>query len=287
MNGILFGITASIGHGLGYILLKKSTNDFPASIAFLFDALWGIIIWIPFALITGIQTEGIGLVFLYALLSAILAEAFIFFVLSKGKLSITGTIFATYPIFTIIISRFVNNEMLSFEGVIFVGLTMIGVIVLSLPEKLKRTDLKNKSYVIYPLLGALAVGVSDSLSKNILNQTTHSTFLFCLSLTQIPVAIGYYLVDNQKISDLGKIFGNIKKYRYSISSSFLIVFSLIFFWLTFENAPASIASPLTATYPAFVVVFAWAFLGEQLVKKDIIGVLLSLVGIIGSSFVVS
>jgi transporter family protein len=283
MLGIIYALVAAMGQGVGYTILKKSSNEFPSSIAFLFDALLGVLIWIPFSLLRGIQIDGIGQVFLYTFISAILAEAFIFYILSKGELSITGTIFATYPVFTIIISRLINNEVLSPKQSISVFITILGILVLSLPQKLKLKEISNRAYVIYPILGASAVGISDSLSKRALADTNQATFLFCLAISQIPVALAYLRIEGQKLDLLKDIILSPKKYRFSFLGSLSIVFSLIFFWLAFENTYASIASPITASYTVFLLIFARIFLKEKIMIKDAVGIVITICGIFGTA----
>lgn len=90
--GILFGLTASLFFAFSYISLKRSYEEFPPSVAFFLDALFGLLIWIPVALSLGINTNVFLTVLPWAVASAILSEAYFFYVLSKGEVSITGTI---------------------------------------------------------------------------------------------------------------------------------------------------------------------------------------------------
>ena len=109
--GILFGLLAAISFAFCYVSLKKSYEEFPPSVAFFFDMVLGIFLWIPFSLILGFDFSHLGMVFVYALISAILSEAFFFYVLSKGEISVTGTILASYPIYTIFFSLFINKYL--------------------------------------------------------------------------------------------------------------------------------------------------------------------------------
>ena len=107
--GIIFGLLAALSQAISYTFLKKSYEELPPSVAFLFDACFGLLIWVPFALIIGFNFSHLPLVAIFALISALLSEAFVFYVLSKGEISITGTIFASYPVYTILFSLFINH----------------------------------------------------------------------------------------------------------------------------------------------------------------------------------
>lgn len=283
-SGILFGLLSSIFFSFGYISLKRSYSEFPPSVAFMFDSLFGVLIWMPIALFLKIDLNNFLAVLPWAILSAILSEAYFFYVISKGEISITGTILASYPIYTIILSRFINNEILNSTQILAIILTIFGTLIVS-TEKLNFKDFKKRKYILWAISGAVAVGLSDSLSKNAINRIGIQDFLFALALVQIPVALIYLKLEKQKISSLTNSLKYFSKYKFSIIGSFLNVIGVLLLWLAFNFTFASIASPLTATYPVLMVILAHFLLKEKINKKDYFGITLVLIGIIILSFV--
>jgi drug/metabolite transporter (DMT)-like permease len=221
---------------------------------------------------------------LFALISALLSEAFVFYVLSKGEISITGTIFSSYPIYTILFSLFINHEKLLPWHWFFVGLTILGTIVVSWPEKITKQELKKKMIILWGVAGAMAVGLSDSLSKNVIDKTSAEAFLFALAFAQVPVALVYLKLEKQKIGQFKNTISQFKKYQYSIYGSFFSVITVLFLWLAFQDTFASIASPLTATYPGIMIALAYFFLKERVKLKDLIGLIIVITGVIGISY---
>lgn len=282
--GIIFGILAALGQALGYVAIKKSFKELNPSVAFFFDACFGLLLWVPFALIVGVSFDQLPTVGWIALLSALLSEAFVFYALSKGHISISGTIFATYPIFTIFFSVLLNGERLLPLHWFFVGLTIIGILLVSAPKKIEKNALKEKLYIIWPLLAALSVGLSDTLSKGIIDKTSAQTFLFALAFAQIPVAIGYLLLTKQSLRQVEKAVEKFASYKWAIIGSFLNIIAVLFLWLAFATTYASIASPLTAAYPAILILFAAIFLKERSTKTEFIGLILTTIGIVGISY---
>ncbi len=69
--GIIYGLLASFCTGLSLVFVKKSYEEFPASIAFAFQTIFGVLVWIPFALFVGITFKFIFFTLAIALLSAI------------------------------------------------------------------------------------------------------------------------------------------------------------------------------------------------------------------------
>lgn len=283
--GIIFGLTAALMFAFGYISLKKSFDEFPPSVAFAFDAIFGLIIWIPLALLLGVNTDNFLTVLPWAIASAILSEAYFFYVLSKGEVSITGTILASYPIYTAILSRFINNEFLTTPQITAIAITIIGTLVVSLEKGLKWKDLKQKDYIFWALSGAVAVGLSDALSKNAINNISLQDFLFVLALVQVPVAATYLKLEKQTLNHVSAFVKEAGKYRFAILGSLLNVLGVLFLWLAFSQTYASIASPLTATYPALMVILAYFLLKEQITSKDYFGVALVILGVISLSAV--
>lgn len=102
--GILFALLAAVSQATLWVSLKKSYENLKPSVAFFLDMVIGLIIWIPFSLLVGVDFTNLPILLVYALISGILSEAFVFYVMSKGEVSFTSTIFSTYPLFTIFFS---------------------------------------------------------------------------------------------------------------------------------------------------------------------------------------
>ncbi len=286
MIGILFGLLAAAGQGFGYAILKKSFDERASSLAFFCDMFFGLLIWIPVSLVLGVEWNNVLYIFGYALISAVLAEAFVFFVLAKGEISLTQPVFSTYPLFTLLFSSIVNGDRLSFAVIISIISIIAGIVVLAFPVQINKAELKKRVLLLWPLAGAFAVGISDSLSKHALDTATTGTFLFALAFAQIPVAIGYLVIEKQKMNDVVVMFKNYKQYINSFLGSFFIVSTLVFFWLAFTYTKASIASPITATYVIFTLIFAAIIVKEKVILKDKIGIVITVLGVLALSFLV-
>lgn len=188
--GILFAVLAAVSQSILWVALKKSYENLAPSIAFFFDMIMGLLVWIPFALVVGVDFSRMGEILIYAIISGILSEAFVFYVFSKGEVSYTSTVFSTYPLFTIFFSVLLNHESLLPIQWGLVGLVILGTLVVSMPEKINRKEFAKKSFLIWPLLGALAVGISDTLSKGIIDKTSAESFLFWFSFRADPSGFG-------------------------------------------------------------------------------------------------
>ncbi|MDQ5885842.1 MAG: family transporter, partial [Patescibacteria group bacterium] len=106
-----------------------------------------------------------------------------------------------------------------------------------------------------------------------------------LAFAQIPVALLILKMDRVKLSKFSYVIRERKKYKDAVLGAFLIVSTMIAFWLTFEYTLASIASPLTSTYAVSTLLFAYFILNERLSTKDKLGVSVTLLGTLLLGFV--
>lgn len=282
--GIIFGLSAAFFQGLSYIFMRKSLADFPASMSFFMNAATGVLLWIPFAMVTNGAWSDVPAVFPYALLSAVLSEALVFYALAKGDTIITGVLFATYPIFTIFFAAVLLQEQLLTFSWFALGLVVLGALIVSAPGKNEVRDShipKWKLYLIaWPLIAAIAVGFSDVVGKHTVDQYSAGTFLIALALAEIPVSLVFLKLQKQKISHLRFFFKKYKEYKFAFLSGLLGTLTIIALWFTFEALPASVASPLTALSPVFVFVLGILFLRETVTVKNFIGLTFVTIGIL-------
>lgn len=281
MIGIIIALLSAIFMAGMQILLKKSYKELNPSVAYLFDMIFGLIVWIPIGFIFGATWNGIIKCLIYAIISAILSEALVFYALSKGNLSVSTVLISTYPVYTLLLSFFINDERLSIIQFVLICTTILGTILTAFDSDFKIKNIKNLSILI-PFITAIAIGVSDTLTKVIINETSAFDFLVAIAIVQIPVAIIYLIISKQKTKDIVKDLKNgVNEYKYSIIGSLLNVLGTGCLSISFNYTYASIASPLTAIYTPFVLIYSFVILKEKINKTNLIGTLLALIGAFG------
>lgn len=281
MVGIIFALFSAIFIGFSQTSLSKSYKELSPSVAFLFDSVFGLLIWVPLAIFMGISSgANLGEALIFALISAILSEAFFFYALSHGELAVTATIIATYPVYTVIFSRIINKELLSPGIIFFVAIAILGSIIASFPEK--KSEFKLTKAIFWPFAAAIGVGLSDTISKGYINRSNDFSFLLMLGFIQIPVALAYLKIEKE--SFFKSINGMLKKfndYKFAMLGGLFNIIGTGFLWLSFSYAPASIASPITGCNGAITVLLSRFLLKEKISKIKYLGIILAFVGIIG------
>lgn len=281
MLGIIIAIASAMFMAAMQILLKKSYKELDPSVAFFFDAIFGVLIWIPVGFIFGATIDGVLNCLIYAIISAVLSEAFVFYALSKGDLSISTVMIATYPIYTLLFSRYINKEILSREQLFFIILTILGTILTCFDKDFKIKNLKKLTMLI-PVIAAVAIGLSDTLTKKIINETSSFSFLVAIAIVQIPVALIYLKITKQKFLDIfNELKTGMKEYKYSIVGSLLNVLGTGCLLVSFNFGMVSIVSPLTAIYTPIVLIYSFIVLKEQMNKTNFAGIISALIGTFG------
>jgi len=283
MLGIGLALLCAVFVAISQIFLRKSYKDFQPSVAFFFDAVFGLLVWVPLALVMGVNF-GVSLqqAIVFAVISAILSEAIVFFALSKGELAVTATVLATYPVYTVFFSRIINHEVLTLQLLFFVGVAICGSVYASLPDKIKKSDLRLRKEVVWPFVAAVCIGLSDTISKGYINRSGDFSFLFALGFVQIPVALAYLRIERESVvKALKGTIHSVRSYKYALLGGLFNIVGTGFLWLSFSYAPASIASPITGTSGALTVLLSHYVLRDRISARKYIAILATFVGVIG------
>jgi len=283
MLGIIFALLCGVFVAFSQLALRKSYTELRPSVAFLFDAVFGLFIWVPLAVFMGISgnVSWVEAIF-FAIVSAILSEAIVFYALSHGELAVTATVLATYPVYTVIFSRIFNNEILTAPILFFVGVSIFGSILASLPSTLKKSELGLHKGIVWPFVAALCIALSDTISKGYINKSNDFSFLFALGFVQIPVALAYLRIEKESLVHSARgVLHHFKEYKFAVLGGFFNIIGTGFLWLSFSFAPASIASPITGTNGALTVLFSRILLKEKISPRKYLGIFLSFLGVMG------
>lgn len=282
--GIILAIFTALLLGLSNVLLKKSFKDFVPSISFFILAVISMLMWAPVGLLMGVQFDQWLFGSFVGLMSAILGQAIYIYVLEKGELSITATILSSFSIYTIIFSMLFNKERPAPLTLLFIALTIIGTIIVSLPDRLNKNEFKKVSFILWAVFAAVCIGASDTLTKYYINKSSVGSFLFYVSFAQLVVSFIYLRIEKQPLNQLKEIGSRFKDYKFALLGSLCIAAATMFLFLSFNFTLASIASPIAASAPIVTVILALIFLKDKITAKNWVGLALVMTSIIAIGF---
>ena len=278
--GIFTAILSAIFMTVSQISLKKSYKELNPSVAFFFDMIFGLLIWIPLGFIFGGKLNEVVECLPYAIISAVLSEALMFYALSKGDLSVASVLTSTYPIYTLVFSYIINNEVLKPLQLVFILITTFGTILACIEKEFELKNIKNLTTII-PIITAVAIGLSDTLTKTVINKTSSFSFLIAIAIVQLPVALIYLKISKQSFSKIKNEIKDMKEYKYSLYGSLFNILGTGCLLVSFNYALASIVSPLTAIYTPMVLIYSFVFFKEKISKVNLLGIITAFIGTFG------
>jgi uncharacterized membrane protein len=272
MNWFIFAICATTLWGVGQVFIKRGLSGVSPFYSNLFATIAALVVEIPFALIGGVKWEYFPFIFGLALLASL--PNYIFpYVVEKANVSLSGTVLATYPVYTILLSILFLKE--SLDGIQLLGILgiIIGMFLVAKPE---NERLKWEGWVIWAVLGSVAIGFGDFMGKVALTQYNLYSFVLALTLSGVISLVITRIFDKKP----ARISGNRKGIIYSLIGNFLMPMGLLFLYIAFSKGPASLVSPVASTYPAITVILAYFYLKEKITKTNLAGIILTTVGVV-------
>ena len=273
---------AAILWAFGHVLLKRGFDHIPPLWNNLLDKFASLLLWVPVVLFMSgfnITTPPLSVILIIITASAI--YHFFFYAISKGQISLTGTIVSGYPLFTILLSYFFLSEKLLAAQYAGIALILSGDVIVALPGSRKNdtTEKNSKDYgwIVWGFIGAISLGVGDFLTKISVNHIGSYSHIFWIALIGNGISGCNYLID-RKNRPLPPLFR-----RQGIPTMVGIVVNLLgalLFLLAFDYGEVSLIASLSSIYPAFMALLAVRFLKEEITRRQWIGIAIAVMGLI-------
>jgi drug/metabolite transporter (DMT)-like permease len=269
---------AALFWSVGGVLVKKGFAFLSPLWNNILHNLLALFIWVPAALL--LSRFRISLPpwwILLVILGAALIYQFFYYSMSKGNLSLTGTIISAYPVFTIILAHLFLGERLGAWQYGGVALILTGSVVVALPERIQAGAIRDLSWVLWGLLGACSLGTGDFLSKLSIDRIGSYSHLFYLSFLFNLASILNFLVDRGH-RPAPRIVA-----RSSLPSFLGLLISLLgalCFMVAYGYGQASLVSSVSGIYPALVALLAVRFLKEKVNWRQGLGIASIVAGLV-------
>ncbi|MDP3918139.1 MAG: DMT family transporter [Candidatus Woesebacteria bacterium] len=272
MNWLLLAFATSLIWGIGQVLVKKGLSVVSPFLNNTMAVIFALTIQIPYALSGGITWNHFPTIFLLGLL-ANLPTFFIPYVIKKTNVSLSGTILASYPIYTIFLSIIFLKEKLGTTQILGIIAITIGMLFVS---KVKTNKLIIKKGILLAIIGSIILGVGFFISKFSIMKYGLYTYILAASLSNIPSLFLTRLVDKSHIN----LKFDKKIFAISLLGNFLMPLGVLFLYIAFSRGPASLISPIISIYPAITVVLAYFYLKERIQKTNMYGIIAVIIGVI-------
>ena len=285
MFGVALALLSALSFGLSQILVRRNLDKSNFVYVSLTVTIMGNIILWPLALtfvdLGTISPESLLLFVFAGLLAPGIGRLLYFRGMETAGISANASIFATYPLYTSIIAVLFLGEALTFEN--WTGLVCIIAGVIFIGRKMNNGETTpkgtTKRFLIFPILGSLAIASSQIVRKEALN--IYNQPLLGVAVGYTATLIVYLLVmafskDTRTSRFSRKDLQMFWKPGVGIALGWLLSF------LALSQEMVSIVVPILQTELIFILFFTYIFLRklEKLYFKLIISALLIVTGVI-------
>jgi drug/metabolite transporter (DMT)-like permease len=285
--GEAFALASALGWAWAVILLRRSGETLPPFELNLFKNVLGFVLLIPTILIVdGLALPGYSLfdlmvVLTSGLLGIALADTWYLRALNLMGASRTGIVASLFSPFVILLSTvFLGERMVSWQWIGF-SLVISGVLLVTWRvhrSEVDADDLRRGSLYGVGAMFMMAVGIV--MVKEVLETRP---FLWTVELRMVGGIAGMLVVMmfGGRWQRAKQSFTEPQPWGTVIGASFLAAYVALILWLAgYKLIDASVASALNETNGAFIVLLAWLILGEKIGRRKLVGVSLTLTGVI-------
>ncbi len=276
MNWFFLSITAALCWAIGAVLVKKGFENIPPLWNNIINNLLSIFVYIPAAFLVGEKGHKLTLSVLpYIAIASLLYQVF-YYAISKGQISLTGTVVASYPVITIILSHIFLQERLGLLQYCAILLIIGGEILIAMPKKVFSQE-KHSVWLLWAIFGALSLGTGDFLAKVAVDKSGIFNYLITIALIANIYSLLNYSIDKANKKFPKRVFSNIAITTFGL---LLNLIGFVSFLLAFKVGKASLVAPISSVYPAITALIAVKFLHEKVTKIHIAGIALTVIGLI-------
>lgn len=285
MNGaIIVAIASNLGFAFGDVGITKIARRVGGLSAAYWVAITSIILSVPLLLFFKVPEFTVGIIALTVVLAAILELGTVGYTiaLEKGNAPLVGAIAGAFPALVVILSVIFYGERLNVTETAAIIAVIVGIVLSSLDVRSlsKAGRKKVETSITLALFAFVTWGVYFTFVRTLVEQLG---WAWANALELIFGTIFIRIVLNKRIKKFSALGRN---------SVWLLVFvtaltegSTMAFNFAIENGESSIIAPIVGGYSAVFVLLAHFFFKDSLNKQQLVGVILTLAGVIALTIV--
>ena len=288
-EALLLAVIPLIGWGLGDVFGVFSSRKIGSYLTTFYQFLFGILlsffvlpyVWNDISNITAsLLAINILIGTMYVLANFFVNEGF-----KQSSAPVVGIIIQSFPAIVLLLSALIFKDALSVRQIIWVILVFLGVFLCSVDiKKLIKSKIKFDLGIKYALIATTIFSIYFTFFRIFSNQYGWflPNFISFLTLPLALILAKKIIKEKSKIKPLNNkiIIGAL------VLSSVLIRSGDIALNLGISKGFASIVSPIAGSAPLVFVIASALVFKDKISKQQIVGLIVSLSGILGLSFFV-
>lgn len=198
--------------------------------------------------------------------------------IGAGRMGVVGNL---YSPFVIVLSFLFLGERLSALQVVGFLLVMAGLLIVNAPERLGQIDRAAlRRGVIEGALAMALMAIAIVMMKRTL-ETEPFWWLVLLRVAGAVIGLSVLVLSVPSLRRGWQVSGRPRRWGTLLAAAFVGQYLSMSLWLAgYKYTDASVASILNETASIFIIVLAALFLGEALSRRSLLGVTLTLSGVV-------
>jgi drug/metabolite transporter (DMT)-like permease len=267
------------------IFYKKAGDHFSAYEMNLFKSTLVFLLMIPTVLLTDgfsipvMSHYQFWIILISGFIGIMLADFFYLRALQLIGASLTGITGSLYSPFVVGLSLLFLGEHLSFWQYVGMILVIGGVILVGYRKKSLTIEHPPIRGFIYATLAVFFTALGIVIIKPVSNELPFFWIILLRSFGGYITMVMYGIIMRKPLSVFHVI--NAKGGGWLILGAFIGQYLSMMIWVAgYKYTSASIASILNETASIFILILSWLLLKEQLTRRKILGVLVTITGVV-------
>lgn len=275
---IIYALAAALFSGLTSVFAKSGINKESSLLATFIRTIVITLFLFVVVLFKGNLNDVFSLdkkTILFLILSGIsntLLWICYFKALDLGTVSKVTPIDKTSIILTLILSSIFLHEKITIIKVLSIIFILIGTL---LTIKSKKEDSEDNKWILYAFLTAVFTSTTTVISK-IGIESTNTNLITFLRTIVVLILLTIITISKKKFKDIKKL--NKKNYLFIILSGISTSLSWLFYFASLSLGEASVVFPIEKLSLVVSILVSTIFLKEKLNKKQILGIIIIVIG---------
>jgi drug/metabolite transporter (DMT)-like permease len=267
------------------ILYKKAGDHFNAYEMNLFKSVFVLFLMIPTVILTNgfeipvLNYSQFWIIFASGFFGIMLADLLYLRALQLIGASLTGITGSLYSPSVVILSLFYLGEVLVLWQYLGMILVMLGVIIVSYRRKsliIQHPPIKG---FVYAALAVFFTALGIVIIKPLNDEVPFFWIVLIRSIGGFITMYAYGIILRKPLSILHIM--KAKGGKLLVLGTFLGQYLSMMIWVAgYKYTSASIASILNETASIFILILSWLFLGESISKRKIVGIVITMIGVV-------
>ena len=273
---LFYALGTAVLWGAGQVMLKAGLVRMPRILAYLVYTVLSVVVWVPYAFLTGDILWNYMLIAMASSILHPLGDLLYFRAIQAGKVSLVGTVMASYPIFTLISAALILGESTDWSQRAAITVILAGIGLMAWQGEKDKEHVPVMRWLPLALGCAIIFGTGNMVSKWGIDLVGTQTYIFGEAVNRVLVSL-IWLPFNR--FDLRTPMRS-RPFPIMVLGNLFMVAGALSIVVALGLGQASLVVPVTSSGSLVLLLLARIFLKERLTPAQWAGAITAVLGVI-------